>query len=138
MTASIQRAARAIRNPPSATVSFLNFTLFPAVRRRLEEEIFDRVRRLERFHGRILSSRVVMEGPGRHHRRGRYRVSVFLSVPGPDVVVTRQTGERPDLALREAFKAVRRRLEDVVRLRRGFVKTHAVPADGMRSRGIAP
>lgn len=90
----------------------------------VEQNIRERAARLDRFHGRILSCRVVVEGPGGHHRKGPNSVRIELSVPGPDVVITRQGGVDLSAVVAEAFNAAGRRLEDVVRRRRGFIKTH--------------
>lgn len=89
-----------------------------------EEHIRERAGRLPHFHGRILGCRVVVEGPGPHHRRGPLKVAVELKVPGPNIRVNRQSDEDLHLAIREAFDAADRRLEDAVRRRRGFVKAH--------------
>lgn len=91
----------------------------------LEAEIQERAARLERFYERIVRVRVTVEGPGRHHRAGNHRVRIDLTVPGSEIVINRQAGETVGEALREAFDAAGRRLEDHVRKTRGYVKRHA-------------
>jgi cold shock CspA family protein/ribosome-associated translation inhibitor RaiA len=89
-----------------------------------------KVAELEEFCGQIGGCRVVVEVPHRHHERGNfYHVRIDLTVPGKEIVVNREPDERTtsksfDAALRDAFAAADRRLEDYVRLRRGQVKTH--------------
>lgn len=85
---------------------------------------------LERRYGRITSCRVVVEAPHLHHQTGNlYHVRVDLTVPGKEIVVKRDPPEHrahEDLmvALRDAFKSVRRRLQDYVREVQGQVKLH--------------
>jgi ribosomal subunit interface protein len=93
---------------------------------------------LETFYDRIHAARVVIEVPHRHHRHGKvYQVRVNLAVPGGDVVVNREAGvdgAHADVyvAIRDAFDAAKRRLEEFARRRRGETKTHesAPPAPG--------
>lgn len=91
----------------------------------VEDHIRERAGRLSHFHGRILGCRVVVEGPGPHHRHGPLKVAIEVKVPGPNIRVNRHSDEDLHLAIREAFDATDRRLEDAVRCRRGFVKAHA-------------
>jgi hypothetical protein len=77
---------------------------------------------LDRFCGRVMRCRVTATGPGRH-AHGGWALRITMTVPGRDLVVTRQSGDSLGEASREAFTAASRRLEDYVRRRRGFVKT---------------
>jgi hypothetical protein len=97
--------------------------------------------------------RVLVELPHRHRHDGRhFHVRVEVTVPGaPPVVVNHEPslhGSLKDLefdehrkdaeidnvhrharvAVREAFDAARRQIEDVAREQRGTVKTHEVPS----------
>jgi ribosome-associated translation inhibitor RaiA len=72
---------------------------------------------------------VALELEGRHRHKGRrFVVRIDLKVPGGEIVADHQHDEDPDIALREAFHAARRMLEDHVRRRRGDVKRHAPSA----------
>jgi cold shock CspA family protein len=82
---------------------------------------------LDTYYENIISCRVVVEGPGRHHRKGPYTVRIDLTVPGAELVVDRQTDEDLYVAMRDAFDAARRRLEDHARRQRGDVKVHETP-----------
>ncbi|HSK75575.1 MAG TPA: HPF/RaiA family ribosome-associated protein [Thermoanaerobaculia bacterium] len=84
-----------------------------------EALIREKAARLGRFYDRIVGCRVTLEGPGGHHRNGSpYKVRIEISVPGPDLVVNHQAGENLPVAIREAFEAAQRRLQDHVRLLR--------------------
>lgn len=96
-------------------------TLPPA----MADEIRARAERLDHFFGRIMRCRVTVEGSGKHHRQGVYQVKIDLTVPGTQLVVRKQEALNLDLALKKAFNAAGRRLEDHVRKMRGFVKLHA-------------
>ena len=45
-------------------------------------EIAERAAKLDQFYQRIMRVRVTVEGPGRHHRQGRCRVSVDITNTG--------------------------------------------------------
>jgi ribosomal subunit interface protein len=96
----------------------------------LRAEIEERAAKLDQFYERIMRCRVTLEGSAAHHRHGRCKVVLHLTVPGKEIVVTHQEGENAFEALKEAFNAAGRRIEDHVRRVRGFVKTHAVAPEG--------
>jgi ribosomal subunit interface protein len=80
---------------------------------------------LDTYYDGIVGCRVVVEGPGRHHRKGLFTVRIDLNVPGAELMVDRQADEDLYVAIRDAFDAARRRLEDYARRQRGDVKSHA-------------
>jgi ribosomal subunit interface protein len=93
-------------------------TLYNAIRERAEK--------LERYYDRLVSCRVVLELAGRHQRKGKeFTVRIDLKVPGSEIAVTHEHDEDLQVALRDAFDAARRRLEDYARTQRGDVKHHA-------------
>ncbi len=104
------------------------------------EAIEDRVRqhasRLERFHDRIMRCHVVVDSPHHHQHRGRlYEVHIHITVPGGDIAVSHDKPGDPKhedvhMAIRQAFDAAIRQLEDHIRKQRGKVKHHAAPATG--------
>lgn len=106
----------------------------------ISARIRGRAEELERFFDRVTSCRVVVEH--RHLRRQQgnlFHVRVDLGVPGREIVVGRDPAahhahEDPYVAVRDAFDAVRRLLEDHIRERRGEVKLHAVPDHGSIAR----
>ena len=120
-------------------ITFRNFSSTPA----LEEHIRDKASRLERYYDHIMSCRVLVEERHRHHRQGRlFHVRIELGVPHGEVVVSREPDEAHEhedvyVALRDAFDAARRRLEDRARTARHDVKSHEAPQHGTVARLFA-
>ena len=106
-------------------ITFRNMPASLAVRARIEEQ----VEKLLRFNERLTSCHVVVRAPHRHQRKGKlYQVSIDAKVPGKEIAVNRDPGENGAhhdvyVAVRDAFTALTRQLEDVTRIRRGDVKT---------------
>jgi len=98
----------------------------------LENAIREKAEKLDTFYDKIMGCRVVVEAPHGHHRKGKqYKVRVDITVPGEELVVNKDPGRdetHEDLyvAIRDAFDAARRRLQDYVRQRRGQVKGHEI------------
>jgi ribosomal subunit interface protein len=117
-------------------IRFRNMDPSPAVEARIREK----AAKLERFHDRIIGCSVVVEAPHKHHHKGKlYSVHIDISVPGKDVVIDRakpldHAHEDVYVAVRDAFNAAARRLEDYTRRMRGDVKSHVTPPRG----GAAP
>jgi ribosome-associated translation inhibitor RaiA/cold shock CspA family protein len=99
----------------------------------LETDVRDRIADLESHFGRIVSCRVSIEAPHRHHHQGRlFKVLVDIGVPGHRIVIGRSPDEHTAhadayVAVRDAFRAARRQLEDYNRRRRGNVKVRIAP-----------
>lgn len=114
----------------------------------IEKQIAIRARKLENFYSPITSCRVLVEVPARHRQKGYpFHVRIDLTVPDGEIVVKRSptlhTAEkdiadergrkrmetRPErkhlkVAIREAFDAARRQLQDHARRQRADVKAH--------------
>ena len=114
----------------------------------IEADIYKRAANLDAYCRDIMSCRVVVDIPHRHHEEGnRFRLRIDLTVPGEEIAVNHESnlhaakqdlderewvkqfdveGMRKDLRLvmREAFDVARRRLQDYARRRRRAVKTH--------------
>lgn len=102
-------------------ITVKDITVSPA----LESHIRDKSEKLQRYYDRICSCRVVIESPQKHKHNGKlYKVRIDLSVPGKELVVTRKQNEDIYIAIRDAFNALERQLEDHARKRHGRVKTH--------------
>jgi cold shock CspA family protein/ribosome-associated translation inhibitor RaiA len=93
--------------------------------------IADHVAALEKRFDRVTACRVVLKGPGGHHRTGGlYEINIHLILPnGREVVVGRtpKLDERHsdlDFAINDAFHRARRRLQDHVRRMQGQTKMH--------------
>jgi cold shock CspA family protein/ribosome-associated translation inhibitor RaiA len=106
----------------------------------LEARIRRRAGEFDRFHGRIMGCRVVVDCRHRRHQQGNlFEVAIDLTLPGREIAVGNERGinharEDAYVAVRDAFDAARRRLEDHARGRRGEVKAHAVPDYGRIAR----
>ncbi|HSN21810.1 MAG TPA: HPF/RaiA family ribosome-associated protein [Usitatibacter sp.] len=102
----------------------------------LEARIRESAAKLELFHPRITSCRVAVDELQKHPHQGRqFRVRVEVHAPGREhVVATLQHHEDVYVALRDAFDAARRQLQDEVREARGDVKRHAEPRHGRVAR----
>ena len=86
----------------------------------IEALVRERTEKLERFYDRLHGCAVTLSGPGNRHRNGGpYGVQIDLSVPGPDLVVSRNDHEDLQVALRDAFDAAERQLQSKVEQRRG-------------------
>jgi cold shock CspA family protein len=116
-------------------VAFRNIDPSPAI----EARVRTAARKLARFHNRITNGRVVISAPEQHHHRGRlYIVRINLSVPGGTIWINR--GGQLNLAhtdvyvaIRDAFNAAVRRLEDFVRRHESRVKHHETAPHGVVS-----
>ncbi len=97
----------------------------------VETRIREKAQKLDSFYDRIMSCRVVVESPQRHQHQGKlHSVRIDLSVPGAELVVNRVQHEDIYVAIRDAFNAIGRKLEDYARRQRGDVKIHDVPHHG--------
>jgi ribosomal subunit interface protein len=96
----------------------------------IDEYARKRAEKLDRFCDAIQRCHVTIEAPHRHHRQGkRYNVRIDLTVPGSEIVVSRNPPEslaHEDIyaSIDEAFDDAQRRLEDYVRRLRQDVKQH--------------
>lgn len=118
----------------------------------VESEIFERVAWLEQYYSRAIGCHVTVEVPHRHRHNGRHvSVRVEVTVPGgPPIVASHDPTLHPSLkdageeahrkdsevesvhryahvAVREAFAAARRRLQDFAREQRHDTKHHEAP-----------
>jgi cold shock CspA family protein/ribosome-associated translation inhibitor RaiA len=120
----------------------------------VEDNIRDRAAKLESLHDGITSCKVIVEAPHRHHHKGKaYVVRIDITVPGGELVINRAPkrlaaakAARPEelekdlaeihkptkhaahedlyVAIRDAFNAAGRKLQDYARRRRGKIKNH--------------
>lgn len=102
----------------------------------LETRIRELAARLEKFSAGIMRCHVVVEAPSKHqHHGGLFQVRIDLTVPEKEVAIHRShpihhSHEDAYVALRDAFRAARRQLEDYERERQGPAKTHVGPPEG--------
>ena len=102
----------------------------------VEVKIKEKVAHLEKFCDEIIGCRVAVEAPHEHHHKGKlYHVRINLTVPGDEIVVSREhhmdhAHEDLYVVIRDAFGAAQRQLEDYVRRHRNKVKSHEIPPHG--------
>lgn len=107
-------------------VTFLHMDASPA----LEGRVRELAARFEKFSTQIIHCHVFIEAPQRHQQQGGlFNVRISITVPGGEIDIRRaspmhRSHEDAYVALRDAFKAARRKLQDYERARRGDVKTH--------------
>ena len=96
----------------------------------LAANVRDKAAKLEEFFDNVISCRVVVEARHHHHHKGNlYHALVDISVPGREIVISRDPDEHHShedvyVAVRDAFDAAYRQLEDHARKVRGEVKRH--------------
>jgi ribosome-associated translation inhibitor RaiA len=101
-------------------LTFRHLDPSPAVAERVREL----VDHLERFHDRITGCHVVIEAPPAHRNKGApFDVKVDLVVPGGRIRVRSERAKHPNhadvyVALRDAFDAAKRALQDRARRQR--------------------
>jgi len=102
----------------------------------LEAEIREKASKLEQFYDRITACRVMVEAPHGHHHKGNlYHVRIDLTVPNAELVVNRSpknnhAHEDAYVAVRDAFDAAKRQLQDYTRKQQSKVKNHKTPLHG--------
>ena len=120
----------------------------------IEANIKEKVDKLDSLYDGIMSCRVIVEAPHRHHHKGKaYQVRIDMTVPGDEIVINRapkrleaarsahpeelenglaeshepsKHGAHEDayVAIRDAFNAAGRKLQDHARRKQGKVKIH--------------
>ena len=101
----------------------------------LEQDIRERAAKLETYCPDIVTCRVMVGKPHRHHENGnRFDVHIDIAVPGEEIAVSHspnfrkqvEEGTKKDIrtVVRDAFAAAKRQLQDYVRRRRE--QQHAV------------
>jgi cold shock CspA family protein len=131
-------------------ITFRDMAPSPAI----EANIREKAAKLDSLYDRIMSCRVIVESPHRHHHKGKtYEVRIDLTVPGGELVINRapkrlaaaKLNRRAEpeknftelhepskhaahedvyVAIRDAFNAAGRKLQDHARRQSGKVKVH--------------
>jgi ribosomal subunit interface protein len=113
-------------------ITFRNFDRSEAV----EAKIRERAEKLDRYYNGIMGCRVAVEAQHKHHRQGHhYHVRVDVTVPDGELVASREPDEHQAyedvyVAIRDAFDAIRRQLEEYGRRQSRQVKGHETPPHG--------
>lgn len=104
----------------------------------LELKIRQKAEKLKQFHNQVSSCRVVISVPKNHMNRGKlYNVRVDITVPGKEFVATHKSDKDIYVAIRDAFSALQRQLEEHSRIRHGKVKTHELILHGRVDRKMS-
>ncbi len=91
----------------------------------IKEDIREKAEKLDTYYDQVMRCRVVVDVPHRHKHEGiLYDVHIYMTVPGGEIVVKREQNEDLAIAIRDAFDAARRKLEDYARRQRGDIKHH--------------
>lgn len=120
----------------SPQISFRNIEVSDVIKERIYEEIA----RLDRFHDRITSCRVMVEVPHPHGQSGDlYHVRVDVTVPGAELVAKRnppqrRANENLSAAITEAFDAMARQLQEREQRRRRHAKRRSRAPHGRVSK----
>lgn len=108
-------------------ITFLDFPESEAVSMAVEK----RIDKLEHFFSRIIRCRVTISCPHRHRHTDRhFHVQIWIALPGEDIIVNRNPSKNEAhrdvyVAIRDAFNAAERMLEDRVRKTRRHLKFHS-------------
>jgi len=111
-------------------ITYRNIEPTPAI----EAKIRERADKLDRYYDGIIGCHVTIEVPHHHQHSGAlYHVHIDLAVKNGELQVGRDPAQHhahEDLyvAIRDAFDAARRRLQDHARRQRGDLKTSERPA----------
>ena len=91
----------------------------------LEEAVQGKVAQLDRFGSEVIACRVTIEQEHKHQNQGRpFSVRIDVTLPGHELAINRVQDEDAYVALRDAFDAARRKVDESMRIRRGEVKQH--------------
>lgn len=102
----------------------------------VEARIRKKASKLERFYAHITSCRVAVEAEHHsHHQGNQYHVRIDITTPRKELVVSREHHDKKAyedvyVAIRDAFNAATRQLEDYARIQQGKVKTHDIQSSG--------
>jgi cold shock CspA family protein/ribosome-associated translation inhibitor RaiA len=97
----------------------------------IRSEVERQAKHLEKFHDRITSCNVTVIAPqSRHQKGGLFKIDIRIAMPShKDIIVTKTHGDAPEhehvtVAIKDAFRAAQRQIEDAVREMRGEIKPH--------------
>ena len=121
-------------------ITFENSESSEAIRSEVEKQ----AKRLEKFSDRITSCNVAVIAPQTRHRKGGlFKIDVRIAMPEHgDILVTKTHGDAAEhehfaVAIKDAFGAAQRQIEDAVREMRGQVKPHEAEDHGRVSKFVA-
>lgn len=101
----------------------------------IETQIRKHMEVLESFFDHLTGCHIVLEAPTVHHHRkgGPFNVRIILDVPKTQLTINHQSADDLSVAVRDAFDAARRQLEDYARQLRGDVKSSVFTAEASKT-----
>jgi cold shock CspA family protein/ribosome-associated translation inhibitor RaiA len=121
-------------------ISFRNTEPSDVIRSEIEQE----ARKLEKFYNRITSCAVTVTAPNEHHRQGGlFKIDIRIAIPEhKDIIVNRthddaHEHEHVRIAIKDAFAAAQRQIEDAARKMRGEVKLDSALSHGRVAKLLA-
>jgi cold shock CspA family protein/ribosome-associated translation inhibitor RaiA len=110
----------------------------------IRSEVERQAKRLQRLSDRITSCHVTVVAPHTRHRHGDlFKIDIRIAMPDrKDVIISKTHGDAPEhehvmVAIKDAFSAAQRQIEDCVREMRGQVKPHVKEYHGRVAKFIA-
>jgi cold shock CspA family protein/ribosome-associated translation inhibitor RaiA len=110
----------------------------------IRSEVERQAQRLERFFDRITSCRVTVVAPQTRHRKGDlFKIDICIAMPErKDIIVSKTHADAPEhehvaVAIKDAFSAAQRQIEDAAREMRGEVKPREAEDHGRVTKFIA-
>jgi cold shock CspA family protein len=110
----------------------------------IRSEIERHAKHLEKFHDRITSCNVTVIAPKSRHQKGDlFKIDIRIAMPShKDIIVTKTHGDAPEhehvaVAIKDAFSAAQRQIEDAVRKMRGEIKPHEEEDHGRVAKFLA-
>lgn len=102
----------------------------------VENKIREKAAKLDKFFDRIMACRVSVEAPHAHQNKGKlFHIRIDITVPNGEIVVSRDNHDdhaHEDIyvAIRDAFNAAQRQLQEYAAKIRRDIKSHDVPPHG--------
>lgn len=97
----------------------------------LEDHLRKKALKLGQYYEHINHCKIVIHIPQKHKHQGKlFSVGITVAVTGKELVVNRKLNEDVYIAIRDAFHAIQRQVENYARKRRGHVKTHTAAMHG--------
>ncbi len=96
----------------------------------IEARVIEKAQKLEQLSKEIISCSVVIEAPNKRHQHGNlFNINIEITLPGTKIVASKHSDQHHAhedvyVAIRDAFDAVRRQLQDFILKQRGEVKAH--------------
>ena len=110
----------------------------------IRSEVERHAKHLEKFHDRITSCNVTVIAPqSRHQKGGLFKIDIRIAMPShKDIIVTKTHGDAQEhehvaVAIKDAFGAAQRQIEDAVREMRGQTKPHEGEDHGLVAKFLA-